>query len=166
MSIAIDEAKLRELVAATLGDRIGVSEIRAAVEAAQLAASIDLDDTSEEQGLLRILIARLCGIAGVDAAVVSPLARVPTDPEERASLLAAMRQRMTSPGTRELAFALAYLVIVADLELAPIEMDLLDAMQHDLGIARERAAQLVELASVLVTPGVDRSSVAVPAPRR
>jgi hypothetical protein len=154
MSIAIDDAKLHEIVTSTLGSGIRDSEIPAVIEAAQLAASIDLDDGDEEQTLLRVLIARLCAIAGVDATTIRPLSPVPTDPEERTARLAALRERLSSPGARELAYVLAYLLVVVDHELAPVEMDLLDAMQRELGIPKDRAAELVARTSGLVTPGV------------
>ena len=156
MSIAIDDAKLHEIVSSTLGPRLTSSEIPAVVEAAQLAASIDLDDADEEQTLLRVLIARLCAIAGVDATTIRPLSRVPADPEERTARLSALGQRLSSAGARELAYVLAYLIAVADLELAPLETDLLDAMQRELAIPDDRAAELVALTSGLVTPGVGR----------
>jgi hypothetical protein len=156
MSIAVDDAKLRDLVASTLAGELHSRELPAILEAAQLAAAIDLDDASEERSLVRVLIARLCAIAGVDASTVRPLSPVPMDREERDARLAALRERLITPGARELAFVLAYLVVVADLELAPIETDLLDAMQRTLSIPRERAAELVAMASGIVTPGVPR----------
>jgi hypothetical protein len=156
MTMTVDDAKLRDLVASTLAGRVDSDAIRAILDAAQLAGAIDLDDAREERRVLRALIARLCAIAEIDVATVRPLSPVPTDREERAARLAVLRERLTSPGARELAYALAYLVVVADLELAPVETDLLEVMQRELSIPRERADELVALASGMVTPGVAR----------
>lgn len=154
MSIAIDDAKLHDIVTATRGGVPRGAEIQAIIEAAQVAAAVEPDETGEESTLVRGLIAQLCAIADLDPMLIRPLSRVPTDAEERAAYLSGLRGRLPSDGARELAFVLAYLVVVADYELAPVETDLLEAMQRELAISSERAAALVASAAALVTPGL------------
>jgi hypothetical protein len=152
MAIELDDARFRKIIDATLVDRIDASEIRAVITVAQLAASIDLDDDPGEQALLGALTHRLCELGGIDADSIGPLSPVPTDDEERAACLERLAPELASPGARELAYVLAYLMIAVDLELAPIEAVFLDELLRKLHIAPERAGELVEMVSEIVTP--------------
>jgi hypothetical protein len=153
MSIAIDDAKLHDIIMSTRGCVPTGAEIQAILEAAQVAAAVRPDDDGEENLLLRGVIAQLCASAEIDPRLIRPLSRVPSDAEERAAYLTGLRDRLMSAGARELAFVLSYLVVVADCELAPVEASLLDAMQRELAIPLDRAAALVASTAALVTPG-------------
>ena len=59
-------------------------------------------------------------------------------------------------GTRELAYVLAYVVVVSDQELAPDESSLLRELERTLAISPERASELVYRAARIVTPGEQR----------
>jgi len=56
------------------------------------------------------------------------------------------------PGARELAFVLAYVVVVSNVELAPVEVRFLAALQQALGLPDDRAAELIGRIAELVTP--------------
>jgi hypothetical protein len=154
MTISIDDAKFQQILDVTMGiQRISSAEVRTVLQLARLAAEIDLDDDPEEQSLLRSLTARLCTATG---AVLDGLPRpfpIPTDDEERAVQIAALVRRLPTTGARDLAFALAYLMIVSDLELAPIEDALLQQLQRALTIPPARASDLVDAIARIVTPG-------------
>jgi hypothetical protein len=153
MTIVIDDPKFQQILDVTLGDQpISAQEIRAILQLVQLAASTDLDDDPAEWGVLRTVTARLCARGGIAPDSVPVLSPMPTDDDERATRIARLVPRLTTTGARDLALALAYLVIVADLELAPVESALLERLQGALTIPRERADDVVQAVAQIVTP--------------
>jgi len=154
MSIEIDDAKFQKILDITVGEqRLEPQELRAIVQLVQLAAAIDLDDDPAEPPLVQALTSRLCALGGLATEAIPPLSPIPTDGEERAARIAMLARCLVTSAGRELAFGLAYLVIVVDLELAPVEGDLLEQLQHQLAIPRPRAGDLVEAIARVVTPG-------------
>jgi hypothetical protein len=157
MSIALDAltfARLLDLVMP--GTRPSPSEARTVLQIAQLAAGIDLDDDASERGLLNTLTRHLCAVAEIPISTVPVLSPLPGDDEERSARLASLAHRLATTRARELAYVLAYLLIVVDLELAPVETELLDGLRRTLGIEDRRAAELLAAAAELVTPGAAR----------
>lgn len=153
MSIEIDDARFRQILEVACADRrLDRREIETVLAIAQLSASVDLDDDPAEQTLLGILTRRLCALGGLSIESIRPLSPIPTDDEERAARIAALAPQLVTSGARDLAFMLAYLLIVVDLELAPVESGLLDSLQRGLAIPRARASELGEAAARIVTP--------------
>lgn len=153
MSIEIDDARFRQLLEVAGADRrFDRREIETVLATVQLAASVDLDDDPAEQTLLGTLTRRLCALGGLSVESIRPLSPIPMDGEERAARIAALAPQLVTSGARDLAFVLAYLLIVVDLELAPIESALLDGLQRGLAIPRARASELAEAAARIVTP--------------
>jgi hypothetical protein len=158
MTLAIDDAKFQQILDVTMGVQpIRPAELQTLLLVVQLAAEIDLDEDPAELTLLRTLTDRLCATTGIALDRFPLLSPIPTDDEERAAQLAALAQRLPTTGTRDLAFALAYLMIVADLELAPIEDALLRQLQRALTIPPERASRLLDAVGRIVTPGADEA---------
>ena len=153
MSIEIDDAKFQQILEITVGDRrLEPRELQAVVQLVELAAAIDLDDDPAERRLVQVLIARLCAWGGLATAGIPPVSPIPTDAEERAARLAMLAPRLVTSAARDLAFALAYLVIVVDLELAPVESELIEQLQRELAISRDRAGELADAIAWIVTP--------------
>jgi hypothetical protein len=123
------------------------------LQIAQLAVDVDLEEYVEERAALDTLTGYVAASGGIDRDAVSPVSPLPTDDEERAAWLDMLARKLSSTGARELAYALAYVVIVSDVELSPIEIELMDELRTKLAIAVDRAAELVEVVSELVTPG-------------
>lgn len=156
MRIELDASTFRRLIDAVMpGERLSPSETRTILLIAQLAAGIDLDEDTDERGLLRAFTRHLCAFAGIPESsvpVLSPLP-LPIDVEERCARIAAISTQLPTTRARELAFVVAHLLIVSDLELAPVEAELLDGLRPALSIDARRADELVAEASELVTPG-------------
>jgi len=153
MAIEIDDAKFQQILDVTLGGQgLGPWELRTVLLIAQLAAAIDLDDDPDELTTLRTLTSKLCARGGLSPDRIPQLAPIPTDDEERAARVAALVRALPTTAARDLAFALAYLVIVADLELAPIEDSLLQQLRRALTIPGERASELIAAIAAIVTP--------------
>jgi hypothetical protein len=154
MAIEIDDAKFQQILDLTLGNqRLAPREIRTVLLVAQLAAAVDLDDDPAERSTLQTLTSKLCAWGEISADSVPLLSPVPMDEEERAAKIATLMRTLRTTGARDLAFALAYLIIVADLELAPIEDSLLQSLQRALTIPGDRASELLESIAAIVTPG-------------
>jgi hypothetical protein len=155
MSIALDTLTFGRLLdIAMIGSSPSPTETRAILQIAQLAAGVDLDDDTAEHGLLGALMYRLCALAEIPISSVPVLSPLPIDAEERNALISSLANRVVTTGGRELAFTVAYLMIIADLELAPVETELLEGLRRALWIDRGRAAELLAEVSELVTPGV------------
>lgn len=158
MTLAIDDAKFQQILDVTLGAQpLTPPELRTVLQVVQLAAEIDLDEDPAELALLRSLTDQLCTATGIVLDRFPLLSPIPTDDEERAAQLAALVQRLPTTGARDLAFALAYLMLVSDLELAPVEDALLHQLQGTLTIPPERASRLLDAVGRIVTPGVDQA---------
>ena len=154
MAIEIDDTKFQQILDVTLGSqRLAPREIRSVLAIAQLAAAVDLDDDPAERTMLQTLTSKLCAWGGIPADSVPLLSPVPTDEEERAARIALLVRALRTTDARHLAFALAYLIIVADLELAPIEDSVLQQLQRELPIPGDRASELIEAIAASVTPG-------------
>jgi hypothetical protein len=154
MSIALDTTTFGRLLdIAMLGTSPSPTETRAILQIAQLAAGIDLDDDAAEHGLLGSLTYRLCTLAQIPISSVPVLSPLPVDTEERTALITSLANRVVTTDGRELAYIVAYLLVVSDLELAPVETELLENLRRALWLDRERAAELLAEASTLVTPG-------------
>jgi hypothetical protein len=107
----------------------------------------------DQDALVQALTSRLCALGELDPHSIPLPSPVPTDDEERAAWIAVLARQLVTRAARDLAFVLAYLVIVVDLELAPVESALLEQLQHALAIPRLLADDLIETTSRIVTPG-------------
>ncbi|HWO20391.1 MAG TPA: hypothetical protein VNO30_16595 [Kofleriaceae bacterium] len=154
MNIALDTLTFGRLLdIALLGACPSPSEIRAILQIAQLAAGVDPTDDTDEHRLLGAVTYRLCTLAQIPISSVPVLSPLPIDAEERSALISSLAGRVVTTGGRELAFIVAYLLIVSDLELSPVESELLEGLQRALWIDQDRADELLLEASELVTPG-------------
>jgi hypothetical protein len=154
MSIALDSLTFGRLLDIAMpGTAPSPTEVRAILQLAQLAAGVDLDDDVAERGLLGTLTRHLCAVAGISVSSIPVLSPLPGDAEERNALIRSFANRLDTTRARELAFMVAYLLVVVDLELAPVEIELLEELRRVLWIEPGRAAELLVEASELVTPG-------------
>jgi hypothetical protein len=133
-----------------------VSDVEVIGQLAYLAAEIDLDEDTDERFMLEALNPGLWRLIGVAPQPIVPISPVPLDREERGGWLRELVPQLTSRDARELAYVAAYLVVVADLELAPIESTLLGELERALAIAPARASELAVAASrALTEPDVE-----------
>ena len=156
MSIDLDDRTFRRLTDAVMpGQRLAPSEAITIALIAQLAAGIDLDEDAVERGLLGAVIRHLCAFAGIPRSsvpVLSPLP-LPEDAEERRARVTSLASQLVTTGARELALVVAHLLIVGDLELAPVETKLLEELRRALSIDARRARELIADVMESVTPG-------------
>lgn len=156
MSIDLDDKTFRRLTDAVMpGERLARPEAITIALIAQLAAGIDLDDDAAESGLLGAVIRHLCAFAVIPRSSVPVLSPrpLPEDPEARSAWVNWLAGQLVTTRARELALVLAHLLIVSDLELAPVESALLEELQRALRVDADRARELIAEVSESVTPG-------------
>ena len=135
-------------------DVIPPAEVKAIVQLGYLAAEIDLDDDPDEAALLGALGDHLWRAAGSAPEPVGLVTPVPLDREERLAWVDALAGQLHTTSGRELAYVVAYMLTIVDLELAPVEGKLLDELRRALHLTEPRAADLVATAAEIVTPGM------------
>jgi tellurite resistance protein len=145
MPIAIDQSKLRAIAQHILGtNRLDRAEATTAVSIAQLAAGADDQERPAEHALLQALAQFVLSGVGLRPGEIRAIPALP-DHDARIAWFRALSAELRSQAARELAFAFAFLVSVADLELVPDEHDSLEELQHALGVDHRRAMDIVVL---------------------
>ena len=147
----------REIVKATLGAetgdrdgaRLGEQDARAILCIAQLVAGADDRENPEETRVLDEITAQLAAHARTPLAVTRAYA---SDDYERLEKIREIGARLTTPQTRELAYAIAYAVTISDLELAPAESEALADLAVAVGISDDRSGELAVAVAQAVTP--------------
>ena len=136
-------------------DELSPDEVHAIAQTAYIAAELDFHEDLGETQILDQLGGLLWSAANLPAQDIAPVSPLPFDDEERRALIHELASRLSTRGARELAYALAYLTIANDLELAPVEGRFLDELQHALVISDERAADLAASSAESATPGIE-----------
>jgi hypothetical protein len=117
-----------------------------------LVAEIDLQEDRDELGVWRSLARRFRPTCDGSPVQVEPVSPLPLDDEERRARIHELTAQLSTESARELAYAVAYLVAVADVELGPIEQTFLEELRRALAIDDDRAAYLIATAAQIVTP--------------
>jgi hypothetical protein len=143
MSIAIDQSRLRRIVQTLLpGTSLRRAEASAIMQIAQLCAGLEPNEDPGEHAALQAVAQSLYSLVGLKLGEVLPIPPAP-DRETEAAWLRALGAELQSQGARELAYALAFLVSVADLELTTAESTGLEDLQRALDLDDRRATDLV-----------------------
>jgi hypothetical protein len=156
MAIDIDDARFHQILFLTLAKDTSLEtyETRALIQIAQLAAWVDYAEpvSAEERVLLGQLVTHLYVHGGIEFDSVEALSPVPTDHEERMARIQVIADDLDRAGVRELGYVIAWLLIVADLQLAAVEEELLEDLQDAFGIEASRATELAGAVTRIVTP--------------
>lgn len=66
--------------------------------------------------------------------------------------LRALAAALSTPAAKELAYAVAFMMAIADVDLAPEEGALVEALRDALGLTEERADEIAATVSAAITP--------------
>jgi hypothetical protein len=150
----IDALTFRTMAKAIVGEAVlTAGEARAIVQLGYLASGADLEEDSEEVTLREQLTRHVCALAGISVESVPRPSPLPMDREERIAWLLTLCRKLTTSAASELAYVVAYLLAIGDLELAPVEATFLFDLQRVLGLGDARASELVAHAAEQITPG-------------
>lgn len=105
--------------------------------------------------MLQAIAQQIGGTVGIEPGELHLIPKVP-DEEARAARLRRLASQLGARSTRELAYTLAFLVSIADLELVPAETTALEEFQFALGLSHRRAMDLVVTLSEIIEGGGDQ----------
>lgn len=150
--IAVDQTKLRRIVDSILGgEQLNRDEASSVLQIAQLAAGADEINQAVGHAVIQAIAQRICSLVGLQPAELLAIPRIQGF-DARMSWYRALSSTLQTRAARELGFALAFLVTISDLELRPAERELLDELQHALGVAHRRATDIiVQLAEIIAS---------------
>lgn len=116
----------------------------------QLAVAADGVEDSEEASTFDSIAAHV--YAHANAATTPPTFQPIEDPEQRSDLIASHAAQLAGTPSAQLAYALAYILAIADLDLAPEEGELIEELGEALGIDPDKADELIVSVTEIITP--------------
>src|SRR5258706_6005312 len=135
----IDPARFEALATALGAGTLSPADATAIVGVARLAVDADRSEDSDELDLYDLLAERVCKLAGIAAdAVQDAEDKQPRGDDDREQRLLARADQMKTAPVRELGYAVAYVLTIADLDIAPAEDKFLAKLQEALAISDER----------------------------
>lgn len=150
MAIAIDQAKLRRIADEILqGEQLDRGEVSQVLTIAQLAAGADHDEQPAEHALLQAIAQHILSRIGLKLGELYAIPPLET-PEARIEWFRALSAGLKSRAARELAFAMAFLVSIADLELVGSEHECLETLQQALEVDHRRATDLIVMLTEMI----------------
>lgn len=120
------------------------------VAIAQLVIASDRVDDPDERRLFDEVCAHVYGHANVET--TAPTLAPVSDDEQRVEHLRSHAAQLAGKPSASLAFALAYALTIADMDLAPEEGALLETLREALGLDEDRAGDLSSAVGLAVTP--------------
>jgi hypothetical protein len=154
MSIAIDQSRLRQISDSILGrSKLDRDEVDAIMELAQLAATVDDDESFAEHETLQAIAQHVGAMAGWEPGEMRAVHGSAMIGEKYVESLS---RRLSTQASRELAYAYAFLVSVSNLELTARERAELERFQRALGVSDRRATDLVVRITEVVAADDDR----------
>jgi hypothetical protein len=151
MSIAVDQQRLRTIVENLLpSGTLGRREATTILQFVQLAAGADRVDDPIEHSIMQSIAQTVSGLAGLRVGELQSIAPI-EDEHARRQRFERLGAQLTSREARELAYAFVFLTSVADLQLTSTEHDVLEELQHALGLDDRRVTDLVVFLTSVVT---------------
>jgi hypothetical protein len=111
-----------------------------------------------EHALLQAIAQRVCSLVGLELDELSAIPRL-DDQEARLSWLGALASELQTRAARELAFTMAFLVSISDLDLVAAEQSYLEELQRAMGVEDRRATELVIQLTEMISPEQNGSTI-------
>ncbi|MFN0249962.1 MAG: hypothetical protein ACKV2T_23970 [Kofleriaceae bacterium] len=125
-------------------------EAELVIAIAQLAIAADRVDDPDEQRLFQEIAAHVYRHANVET--TAPTLAPVTDDEQRIDHLRSHAAQLAGKPSASLAFALAYALVISDMDIAPEEGLMLETLREALGLDEDRANDLSSAVGMAVTP--------------
>jgi len=150
--VNIDAAQYQSIVTAAFGQpgELAAGDAELIIAIAQLAVAADRVDDPEERALFRELAAHVYTHAkqATEAPDLGPV----DDEDQRQDQLRSHAGQLAGKPAAALAYAIAYVLVISDLELAPEEDALLETLGKALGLTDDRVDELAAVVSEAITP--------------
>jgi hypothetical protein len=143
-----DAGRYRDALRPLHPGKLSESDAETILELAQLVVDADGKEDPDEIAMFFAVGKAVYEIAGIADA---PTPTFAADEEDDARLKA-LAGKLGTKASGELAYAVAYLLTVADIELAPAESALVESLRTALAIEEERAAEITATVSAAITP--------------
>jgi tellurite resistance protein len=146
--MSLDAGRFRDALRTIHAGKLSTGDAETIVAISQLAVDADGREDPEEIQMFFTVGKAVFELAGLTE-TPSPSFDSDEQDDERVRTLAA---RLSSPAAKELAFAVAYVMAIADVDLAPAEGALVENLRSALAIGEDRAAELAANISAAITP--------------
>ncbi len=130
--------------------KLTAPEAELVVAIAQLAVAADRVEDADERALFEQLAAHIYVHANV--ATTPPTLGPVEDGERRIDHLKSHAMQLQGKPSAALAYAVAYILAISDMDLDPDEGLMLEILREALGLDEEKADDLLPIVSELITP--------------
>jgi hypothetical protein len=144
----LEPAAIREIVRARHPEPLSSADAETILELCQLAVDADGREDADEIAMFFAFGAAVNELAGI-ANASTPTFASDVDDDER---LPALASQLRSAASRELAYTIAYVLTVADVDIAPEESAFIEQLATALGIEPDRADELAAAIAASITP--------------
>jgi hypothetical protein len=146
-SMNLQPDRVREIVRATHPSALSPADAELVLGLCQLAIDSDGREDPDEIEMFFAFGKAVNELAGLTSTPV-PFA----SDEEDDVRLASLAKQLTARASRELAYTVAYVLTIADLDMAPEEDEFIERLRAALDIERGRAEELASSVANAITP--------------
>src|SRR4051812_17094833 len=146
--MSIDPTRFRDAIRSIHTGTLSESDAETIVAIAQMAVDADGREDPDEIRTFFAMGKAIYELAGLKDSPTPTFAGDEEDDDRIKSLAGALG----SPAAKELAYAVAFVMAVSDVDLAPEEGVLVEKLQDALAINEERAGELAATISAAITP--------------
>jgi hypothetical protein len=147
----LDSAKFRTLVQALIDGPLSPEDAAAIVGISRIAVDADTTEDDDELASYHVVATEICLMGGLDVDAVEEAEalkhRGPDDLEQR---MLSYSASLSTAGAKELAYACANLLTIADLAIQPAESKFLGELQAALDLDDAREADVAALVNEAV----------------
>lgn len=146
--MSIDPAAFRDAIRSIHAGKLSVEEAEAIVALAQLAVDADGREDPDEIKTFFTAGKAVYELTGMPD-LPTPTFLDSDEPDERLRELAG---QLKTPAAKDLAYAVAFVMAVSDVDLAPEEGALVEKLQGVLALSEDHASELAAKISAAITP--------------
>lgn len=146
--MSIDASRFSDAIRSIHTGTLSEADAETIVALAQLAVDADGREDADEIATFFAIGKAVYAYAGIND-TPTPTFAADEDDDER---LASLAKQLTTPAAKELAYAVAFVMAVSDIDLAPEEGAMVEALREALGLDEDRAADLAATVSAAITP--------------
>ena len=147
-SMKIDAGRFRDTLRSVHPGTLSADDAETIVALAQMSVDADGQEDADEIAMFFSLGKAVYELAGLTD-TPTPTFAVDEDDADRVVSLAT---KLSSPQSRELAYAVAHVLSIVDVQIAPEEDEFLESLRTALAIGEDRADELAAQMGAAITP--------------
>ncbi len=146
--MTIDSGRFRAALQGVHPAKLSAADAETIVALAQMSVDADGQEDADEIRMFFALGKVVYELAGLTE---TPSPNFDDDTED-GYRIGALASKLSSPASRELAYAVSHLLTVVDIQIAPEEEEFLERLRDALGISDDRADELATQLGQAITP--------------